>query len=187
MRLLHPPHCAQQGSSQLALSHRRQLDGSDCGLAAHHHHHPCAPQGAHAASLSALRPCCCRETTLEFMHALPPVVDRILSCFAVGIGFPENYFKEVNIFCLDAHTNLMASTSKGRSLAVSAWGTCGLAAHLARCLPQHLAPTALSRRCKSTSAIPSVHHALSPRQRKRIPTRLPLSAYYAAPAEDRCQ
>ena len=32
------------------------------------------------------------------MNALPPVVDRILSCFAVGIGFPEDYFKEVNIF-----------------------------------------------------------------------------------------
>ena len=45
------------------------------------------------------------------MNALPPVVDRILSCFAVGIGFPENYFKEVNNFRLDAHTELMASTS----------------------------------------------------------------------------
>ena len=36
-----------------------------------------------------------RDTTLEFMHALPPVVDRVMSCFALGLGFPEDFFKEV--------------------------------------------------------------------------------------------
>ena len=29
------------------------------------------------------------------MHALPPVVDRVMSCFALGLGFPEDFFKEV--------------------------------------------------------------------------------------------
>ena len=37
----------------------------------------------------------CRETTMEFMKTLPPVVDRILSLFALGIGFPEDFFKKV--------------------------------------------------------------------------------------------
>ena len=32
---------------------------------------------------------------MEFMKALPPVVDRILSLFALGIGFPEDFFKKV--------------------------------------------------------------------------------------------
>ena len=36
-----------------------------------------------------------RDTTMEFMKALPPVVDRILSLFARGIGFPETFFKDV--------------------------------------------------------------------------------------------
>lgn len=73
-----------------------------------------------AAPSSTLPLCSCRETTLEFMNALPPVVDRILSCFAVGIGFPEDYFKEVNISCTDAHTDVMASTSEGCRPLVSA-------------------------------------------------------------------
>ena len=34
---------------------------------------------------------------MEFMKALPPVVDRILSLFARGIGFPETFFKDVSI------------------------------------------------------------------------------------------
>ena len=29
------------------------------------------------------------------MEALPPVVDRIMSLFALGIGFPEDFFKKV--------------------------------------------------------------------------------------------
>ena len=33
---------------------------------------------------------------MEFMKALPPVVDRILSLFALGIGFPETFFKDVS-------------------------------------------------------------------------------------------
>ena len=32
---------------------------------------------------------------MEFMQALPPVVDRILSLFALGIGFPKDFFKKV--------------------------------------------------------------------------------------------
>ena len=38
---------------------------------------------------------------MEFMEALPPVVDRILSLFALGIGFPETFFKDVSaLSCL---------------------------------------------------------------------------------------
>ncbi len=37
-----------------------------------------------------------RDTTLEFMNALPPVVDRVLSCFAVGLGYPEDKFKQAS-------------------------------------------------------------------------------------------
>ena len=36
-----------------------------------------------------------RESTLGFMNALPPVVDKVMSCFAIGLGFPEDFFKEV--------------------------------------------------------------------------------------------
>ena len=36
---------------------------------------------------------------MEFMKALPPVVDRILSLFALGIGFPETFFKDVSAPC----------------------------------------------------------------------------------------
>lgn len=31
------------------------------------------------------------------MNALPPVVDRVLSCFALGLGYPENIFKEASL------------------------------------------------------------------------------------------
>ncbi len=37
----------------------------------------------------------CRDTTKEFMGAMPSVYDRILSCFALGLGYPENFFREV--------------------------------------------------------------------------------------------
>ena len=30
------------------------------------------------------------------MGAMPNVYDRILSCFALGLGYPENFFKEVH-------------------------------------------------------------------------------------------
>lgn len=32
---------------------------------------------------------------MEFMKVLPPVVDRIMSLFALALGFPENFFKTV--------------------------------------------------------------------------------------------
>ena len=38
-----------------------------------------------------------RDTTLEFMNALPPVVDRVLSCFAIGLGYPEDKFKQASL------------------------------------------------------------------------------------------
>ena len=31
------------------------------------------------------------------MGAMPNVYDRILSCFALGLGYPEGFFKEVRI------------------------------------------------------------------------------------------
>ena len=40
-----------------------------------------------------------RKTTMEFMEALPPVVDRIMSLFALAIGFPEDFFKTVRCPC----------------------------------------------------------------------------------------
>ncbi len=36
---------------------------------------------------------------MEFMEALPPVVDRIMSLFALAIGFPEDFFKTVRCPC----------------------------------------------------------------------------------------
>ena len=36
---------------------------------------------------------------MEFMEALPPVVDRLMSLFALGIGFPEDFFKSVRCPC----------------------------------------------------------------------------------------
>ena len=37
----------------------------------------------------------CRQTTKDFMGVMPSVYDRILSCFALGLGYPEDFFKEV--------------------------------------------------------------------------------------------
>ena len=36
-----------------------------------------------------------REFTIKFMETLHPVAERIMSCFAVGLGFPEDFFTEV--------------------------------------------------------------------------------------------
>lgn len=41
--------------------------------------------------------CVRREVTREFLAACPPVVDRIMSAFALGLGLPEDYFKEVGL------------------------------------------------------------------------------------------
>ncbi|KAK9824317.1 hypothetical protein WJX72_009408 [[Myrmecia] bisecta] len=35
-----------------------------------------------------------RQTTVEFMNALPPVANKILGCLALGLGLPENFFTE---------------------------------------------------------------------------------------------
>ncbi|CAL5228586.1 g11746 [Coccomyxa viridis] len=36
-----------------------------------------------------------KKVTMEFMEALPPVVDRLMSLFALAIGFPEDFFKTI--------------------------------------------------------------------------------------------
>ena len=36
-----------------------------------------------------------RATTNEYMSYMPAVYDKILACFALGLGRPEDYFKEV--------------------------------------------------------------------------------------------
>ena len=46
--------------------------------------------------LKSMGVCRNRDTTLEFMNALPPVVDRVLSCFAIGLGYPEDKFKQAS-------------------------------------------------------------------------------------------
>ena len=33
------------------------------------------------------------------MNAMPPVVDKIMSCIAIGLGFPEDFFKDVSQLC----------------------------------------------------------------------------------------
>lgn len=33
---------------------------------------------------------------LGFMHKAARVTDDIMSCFAIGLGLPEDYFKEVS-------------------------------------------------------------------------------------------
>ena len=37
----------------------------------------------------------CREFTLKFMESLHPVAERIMSCFALGLGYDEDFFREV--------------------------------------------------------------------------------------------
>ncbi|CAK0783804.1 hypothetical protein CVIRNUC_007004 [Coccomyxa viridis] len=37
-----------------------------------------------------------KQTTKDFMGAMPNVYDRILSCFALGLGYPEGFFKEAS-------------------------------------------------------------------------------------------
>ena len=32
---------------------------------------------------------------MELMHALQQLVDRLMSLFAVGLGFPEDFFADV--------------------------------------------------------------------------------------------
>ena len=36
-----------------------------------------------------------RDTSVELMQALQQLVDRLMSLFAVGLGFPEDFFAEV--------------------------------------------------------------------------------------------
>ena len=38
---------------------------------------------------------CGRDTTKEFMAAMPQVYERVLSCFAQGLGYPEDFFVAV--------------------------------------------------------------------------------------------
>jgi isopenicillin N synthase-like dioxygenase len=52
---------------------------------------PCEP-GALYQGLQGLHR---RDTTKEFMAAMPSVYERILSCFALGLGYPEDFFKQV--------------------------------------------------------------------------------------------
>ncbi|KAK9806096.1 hypothetical protein WJX72_001194 [[Myrmecia] bisecta] len=48
-----------------------------------------------------------REKTIEFMQSLAPVVDKILSCLALGLGFPKDFFLEkTNVKDPDNHTFL---------------------------------------------------------------------------------
>ena len=37
----------------------------------------------------------CRETSLDFMRAMHPVAQRVLSCFATGLGLPADYFQQM--------------------------------------------------------------------------------------------
>jgi hypothetical protein len=36
-----------------------------------------------------------RETTEAFIAAMVPVFNKILECYALGLGFPEDFFREV--------------------------------------------------------------------------------------------
>ena len=63
----------------------------------------CQHQGQEGLDTSAAMR---RDTTMEFMKALPPVVDRILSLFARGIGFPETFFKDVRRTMLSCNLDI---------------------------------------------------------------------------------
>ena len=41
------------------------------------------------------------------MAAMPPVYERILSCFALGLGYPEGFFKEVRCASSEPLTHLL--------------------------------------------------------------------------------
>ena len=41
----------------------------------------------------------CRRDMLEFMHKAAKVADEIMTCFAIGQGLPEDYYKEV-AYCI---------------------------------------------------------------------------------------
>ena len=45
---------------------------------------------------------------LAFMHKAAKVTDDIMTCFAVGLGLPEDYYKEVT--CRVAHVNIHVRT-----------------------------------------------------------------------------
>lgn len=41
----------------------------------------------------------CRQHMVAFMHKCHAVTERIMSCFAAGLGLSEDYFKEVSLMC----------------------------------------------------------------------------------------
>ncbi len=63
-------------------------------------HRGAAPELHKTLSISQETVTCCRDTTKEFMASMPQVYDRVLSCFAKGLGYPEDFFVAV---CLPSH------------------------------------------------------------------------------------
>ena len=43
---------------------------------------------------------------LEFMHKAAKVTDDIMTCFAIGLGLPEDYYKEASRLSLKFTVNL---------------------------------------------------------------------------------
>lgn len=39
---------------------------------------------------------CCRKHMLEFMHKAAKVTDDIMTCFAIGLGLPEDFYKKAS-------------------------------------------------------------------------------------------
>ncbi len=45
---------------------------------------------------------CCRKHMVEFMHKAAKVTDDIMNCFAIGLGLPEDFYKEASRLVLSS-------------------------------------------------------------------------------------
>lgn len=43
----------------------------------------------------------CRKDMLEFMHKAAKVTDDIMTCFAIGLGLPEDFYKQARCFGIE--------------------------------------------------------------------------------------
>lgn len=56
----------------------------------------------HKVSMLAPDTVCCRKNMLEFMHKAAKVTDDIMTCFAIGLGLPEAFYKEASRLVLSS-------------------------------------------------------------------------------------
>lgn len=71
----------------------------------------------------------CRKDMLEFMHKAAKVTDDIMTCFAIGLGLPEDFYKQARALwrsvsmsvcthCLLAHLDDIGSLQSAIDIAI---------------------------------------------------------------------